>query len=285
MRETAEPQVLLTGLAIGESPRWHEDRLWFSNWGTQEVVAVDLEGNSEVMLRVPTTIPFSFDWLPDGRMVVVSGPEALLLRLEPDGTLTIHAGLGDLAESFNEIVVDGRGDAYVNGGSFDFATGAGVETGVVALVRPNGSAGRVADNVAFGNGMAITEDGSTLIVAESWARRLSAFDIAPDGGLSNRRVWADLGEGTPDGICTDAEGAVWYADVPNRRCVRVREGGEVLQKIELDRGAFACMLGGPDGRTLFMLAANWAGMENMDDSARTGQLLVAQAPAPRAGRP
>ena len=195
----AEPQILLTGLAIGESPRWHEDRLWFSNWGTQEIVAVDLEGNSEVMARVPTTIPFSIDWLPDGRMIVVSGPEARLLRLEADGTLVTHADLSGLAGGFNEIVVDGRGNAYVNGGSFDFATGAGVESGIVALVRQDGSAQQVADNVAFGNGMAITEDGSTLIVAESWARRLSAFDVAADGSLSNRRIWADLGDGPPDG--------------------------------------------------------------------------------------
>ena len=285
MGETDEPQVLLAGLAIGESPRWHEGRLWFSNWGTQEIIAVDLGGEGEVMARVPTTIPFSLDWLPDGRMLVVSGPEARLLRREPDGTLVTHADLGGLPGVFNEIVVDGRGNAYVNGGSFDFATGAGMESGLVALVRPDGSVQKVADNIAFGNGMAITEDGSTLIVAESWARRLSAFDIAADGGLSNRRVWADLGDGTPDGICTDAEGAVWYADVPNKRCVRVREGSEVLQTIGLDRGAFACMLGGPEGRTLFMLAAEWAGMENMDDSARTGQLLVAEAPAPHAGRP
>ncbi len=280
-----EPRILLTGLAIGESPRWHEGRLWFSNWGTQEIVAVDLEGNSEVMARVPTTIPFSIDWLPDGRMIVVSGPEARLLRREPDGTLVTHADLSGLAEGFNEIVVDSRGNAYVNGGSFDFETGAGVESGVVALVRPDGSARQVADNIAFGNGMAITPDGSTLIVAESWARRLSAFDIAADGGLSNRRIWADLGDGPPDGICMDAEGAVWFADVPNKRCVRVREGGEVWQTIELDRGGFACMLGGPDGRTLFILAAEWAGMENMDDSVRTGQLLVAEASAPGVGRP
>jgi sugar lactone lactonase YvrE len=143
----------------------------------------------------------------------------------------------------------------------------------------------VADNIHFGNGMAITPDDSTLIVAESWARRLSAFDIARDGGLSNRRVWADLGDSPPDGICMDTEGAVWFSDVPHKRCVRVREGGEVLQTIELDRGSFACMLGGPDGRTLFMLAAEWSGMENMDDSARTGQLLVMEVPAPGAGRP
>jgi sugar lactone lactonase YvrE len=133
--------------------------------------------------------------------------------------------------------------------------------------------------------MAITPDGSTLIVAESWARRLSAFDIAANGGLSNRRIWADTGDGPPDGICMDGEGAVWYADVPNKRCVRVREGGEVLQTVDLDRGGFACMLGGPDGRTLFMLAAEWRGMENMDETARTGQVLVAEAPAPGAGWP
>ena len=153
------------------------------------------------------------------------------------------------------------------------------------MVRPDGSTRRVADDIAFGNGMAITDDGSTLIVAESWARRLSAFDIVADGGLSNRRVWAHLGDGTPDGICVDSEGAVWFADVPNKCCVRVREGGEVLHTIGLDRGGFACMLGGPGGRTLFVLAAEWVGFENMDPSSRTGRILVAEAPAPRAGRP
>ena len=272
MEETVGARILLSGLAIGESPRWHDGHLWFCNWGTQEVVAVDLDGNSEVMARIPTTLPFSIDWLPDGRLLIVSGPEARLLRLEPDGSLVTHADLGGLSDVFNEIVVDPRGNAYVNGG-------------IVVLVRPDGSAEQVADDIAFGNGMAITEDGSTLIVAESWARRLSAFDIDADGGLSNRRVWADLGESPPDGICVDAEGAVWFADVPNKRCVRVREGGEVLQTVGLDRGGFACMLGGPEGRTLFVLAAEWAGMENIDPSARTGQLLVAEAPAAHAGRP
>lgn len=281
----SEPQTLMTGLAIGESPRWHERRLWFSNWGTQEIVAVDLEGNSEVMAHVPTTIPFCIDWLPDGRLLVVSGPEALLLRQEPDGSLVTHADLSGLAEGFNEIVADGRGYAYVNSGSFDFETGSGMESGVIVLVAPDGTVHQVADNIAFGNGMAITPDGSTLVVAESWARRLSAFDIAPEGGLSNRRVWADTDDAPPDGICMDAEGAVWYADVPNKRCVRVREGGEVLQTVRLDRGAFACMLGGPDGRTLFMLAAEWGGFEGMDDTARTGQILITEAPAAHAGRP
>jgi sugar lactone lactonase YvrE len=266
------PTTLLTGLAFGESPRWHQDRLWLSNWGTQEIVTVDLAGNSQVVARVPTTIPFSIDWLPDGRLLVVSGPEALLLRREPDGSLVTHADLSGLDRVFNELVVDGRGNAYVNGG-------------MVALVTPDGAVRQVADGLAFGNGMAVTPDNATLIVAESHGNRLTAFDIAGDGGLSNRRVWADLGDGAPDGICLDAEGAAWYADVPNRRCVRVREGGQVLQTIDLDRGCFACMLGGADGRTLFMLAAEWRGMDNMDFGSRTGQVLIAEAPAAGAGWP
>ncbi len=282
-----EPQTLMTGIVVGESPRWHEGRLWFSNWGAQEIIAVDVEGDSEVMVRVPTTIPFCFDWLPDGRMLVVSGPEALLLRMEPDGTLVTHTDLGGLVAGFNEIVVDGRGNAYVNGGDFDFETGEGAESGVVVLVRPDGSIRQVADNIVFGNGMAVTPDNSTLIVAESWARRLSAFDIAADGGLSNRRVWADLGDDPPDGICIDAEGAVWYGTVPNKRCVRVREGGEVLQSIETDLACFACVLGNEDGKTLFIMAAEWRGPENMDVmfQSHTGQVLTVEAPEPGAGWP
>jgi sugar lactone lactonase YvrE len=280
-------QTLMSGLVIGESPRWHEDRLWFSNWGAQEIIAVDVEGNSEVMARVPTTIPFCFDWLPDGRMLVVSGPEALLLRMEPDGTFVTHADLGGLAAGFNEIVVDGRGNTYVNGGDFDFETGEGAESGVVVLVHPDGSVRQVAENIVFGNGMVVTPDNSTLIVAESWARRLSAFDIAADGGLSNRRVWADLGDDPPDGICMDAEGAVWYGTVPNKRCVRVHEGGEVLQTIETDLACFACMLGGESGKTLFIMAAEWPGPENMDVlfESHTGQVLIVEAPAPGTGWP
>src|SRR5215210_5981912 len=251
-----EPQILLSGLVVGESPRWHEGRLWFSNWGAQEIIAVDLEGRSEVMARVPTTIPFSIDWLPDGRLLVVSGPEARLLRREPDGSLVTHADLRSLARGWNEIVVDGGGNTYVNGSDFDFRGGGEFIPGIIAVVTPDGSVCQVADGIAFPNGMVVTPDNATLIVAESYAKRLTAFDIAAGGGLSNRRVWADLGDGVPDGICTDAEDAVWYADVPNERCVRVREGGEVLQTVELDRGCFACMLGGEDGRTLFMVAAD-----------------------------
>ena len=267
-----ETRTLLTGLGFGESPRWHGHKLWFCNWGFGEVMTVGLDGRSDVVTRVPTTIPFSIDWLPDGRLLVVSGQEALMLRQEPDGSLVTHADLTGLDSVFNEIVVDGRGNAYVNGG-------------IVVLVTPDGSARQVAGGLEFGNGMAVTPDNTTLIVAESHGNRLTAFDIAADGSLSGRRVWADLGGGSPDGICLDTDGAVWYADVPNRRCVRVREGGEVLQTIDADRGCFACMLGGPDGRTLFVVAAEWRGMEHMTDGVKTGRVLTAGAPAAGAGWP
>jgi sugar lactone lactonase YvrE len=280
----SELETLMTGLSLGESPRWHDDRLWFSNWVAQELVAVDLEGSSEVILRMPS-FPFSIDWLPDGPLLIVSGREGLLLRMEPDGSLVTHADLTGLSRHpWNEIVVDGRGNTYLNNTGFDFPGGE-FAPGTLALVASDGSVRQVADGVAFPNGMAVTPDNSTLIVAESYASRLTAFDIAADGSLSNGRAWADLDGGVPDGICIDAENAVWYGDVPNKRCVRVREGGEVLQTIDLDRGCFACMLGGLDNRTLFMMAAEWGGPASMTDGAPTGQVLTAEAPAPGAGWP
>jgi sugar lactone lactonase YvrE len=279
-----ELQTLMTDIAFGESPRWHDDRLWFSDWGAQELIAVDLEGKSEVIVRMPSS-PFSFDWLPNGRLLIVLGPEGVLLRQEPDGSLATHADLSSLSDHpWNEIVVDGRGNAYVNNVGFDFPFGE-FAPGTVALLTPDGSVRQVADGVAFPNGMAVTPDNSTLIVAESYGNKLTAFDIAKDGGLSNRRVWADLDDGVPDGICLDAEGAVWYGDVPNKRCARVAEGGEVLHTIELDLSCFACMLGGEDGRTLFMVAQEWGGAESMAESRRTGQVLTVEATAPGVGWP
>ena len=281
----AQPRLLLDGLAYGESPRWREGRLWFANWGAQQIIALDSGGASEVMLEAPMSIPFSIDWLPDGRLLIVSGREGLLLRRERDGALVTHADLGGIAKICNEIVVDGRGNVYVNGGDFDLMAGEAFKPGVIALVGADGSVRQVADGIAFPNGMAVTPDNATLIVAESYGRRLTAFDIAPDGALANRRIWADLRDGVPDGICIDAEGAVWYADVPNKRCMRVREGGEVLQTAEFDRGCFACMLGGADKKTLFVLAAEWRGPAAMSDGLRTGQVLAIAAPAAGVGFP
>src|SRR6266702_3141242 len=228
-----EPTVLLDGLAYVESPRWHEGRLWFAHWGTGEIAAIDLNGNSEVTGHGPAGLGWSIDWLPDGRLLV-TGKE--LLRMEPDGSMVRHADLGGLAEGWNEIVVDGRGNIYLNSIRFAFLSGAQPTSGVIALVTPDGSARQVAGDLAFPNGMVITPDNATLIVSESFAGRLSAFDIAADGSLSNRRVWAEgLG---PDGICLDAEGAVWVGtadvrlasgrdDAPRGAVARIREGGAV----------------------------------------------------------
>jgi len=196
----AAVQTLMTGVVFGEQPRWHEDRLWFSDWGVRHVMAVDLEGNHEVILQ-GRPFPLCVDWLPDGRLLVVSAREGLLLRRESDGSLVTHADLAGLSDppAGNELVVDGRGNAYVNGGGFDLMAGEEFAPGIVALATPDGSTRRVADGIAFPNGMLATPD-STLIVAETYANRLTAFDIAADGALSNRRVWADLHDGFPDGM-------------------------------------------------------------------------------------
>jgi sugar lactone lactonase YvrE len=283
-------EVLLTGLKIAESARWHEGRLWLSNWGAQEVLAVGLDGKAEVMATVATTLPFSIDWLPDGRLLVVSGPEGRLLRQEADGSLVDHADLGELDANLNEVVVDGRGNIYVNGGN-DFHPGEGKAPGFVLLITPDGRVRRVAEDLEFPNGMAVTPDEATLIVSESFGGRLTAFDIGPDGSLSNRRVWAPV---PGDGIVLDTEGAVWTPgwNEAGPACLRVAEGGEILDTIPLDRAGFACTLGGDDGRTLFMLAADWRMQGGFEDNIKrlttgpeTGQVLTARAPAAHAGHP
>ncbi|MBY9076784.1 SMP-30/gluconolactonase/LRE family protein [Nocardioides sp. WL0053] len=276
-----DPTVLASGLAMGESPRWHDDRLWVCDWVTGEVLTFDDDGNRKVVWTVPW-LPFSIDWLPDGRLVVTSGSGRQVWREEPDGSLTPYGGLDRM---WNEVVVDGRGNTFVNEIGFDMMAGAPPAAGTVAVVRSDGAMREVADDLWFPNGMAITPDDTTLIVAESYGNRLTAFDIGPDGDLGGRRVWAGLGDAAPDGICLDAEGAVWFADVPHRRCVRVREGGEVLQAVDVDRGCFACMLGGDDGRTLFIVATTWDQSAMSVAGGRTGQILRIRVDVPHAGRP
>jgi sugar lactone lactonase YvrE len=272
-------QLLTEGIAMGESPRWHDGRLWLSDWGAGVILAVTASGGTEVAATIPQ-LPFCFDFLPDGRLLVVSGREALLLAGTPFGPLQPYADLSGLAPPpWNDIVVDGRGNAYVGATGFPFGSpGATYAPGSVALVTPSGDVRLVAEDVAFPNGVAVTPDNGTLILAESYGNRLSAWDIAADGSLSGRRVWADLGDGVPDGICLDAAGAVWYADVPNKRCVRVAAGGTVLDTVTLDRGAFACMLG---GSTLYVVANEWGGVDNVG----AGRVLTVAAPEPGAGWP
>jgi sugar lactone lactonase YvrE len=203
-RSSPQTQVLLDGLGMGESPRWHDGRLWFSNWGTDEIVAVDLDGNTEVMGRGGGGSGWATNWLPDGRMLVTG---AELMRVEHDGSRVRHADLSHISpHGWSEITVDGRGNIYVNTINFDFADflaalASGKAPGKIALVTPDGAAREVADRLAFPNGMVVTPDNGTLVVAESFARRLTAFDVGADG-LSNRRVWADV---TGDGICIDAK--------------------------------------------------------------------------------
>jgi sugar lactone lactonase YvrE len=275
----SETQVLVEGLGFAESTRWHDGRAWLCNWGAGEVLAVGSDGEREVIARVPPqTLPFSIDWLPDGRLLIIDGPRRLLLRQEPDGTLETAADLtGEPGDGpFNELVVDGSGNAYVNGGQ-----------GSVVLVRPDGSVLQVADGLMWPNGMALVDDGRTLVVADSHTVQLVGYDVGDDGTLSAGRVWAEV-EYAPDGICADGDGAVWYATVPGQSCVRVREGGEVLGAVHVDRGCFACMLGGDDGRTLYIAAAQWRGMDvaMSEGPGTTGQLLTAPGqPAPHAGRP
>jgi len=221
---------------------------------------------------------------------VVAGPEGRLLRQEPDGSLVDHADLSELGAGLNEIVVDGRGNIYVNGGT-DFHPDEGEAPGFVALIAPDGAVRRVADGMAFPNGMAVTPDNSTLIVSESFAGTLTAFDIDQDGSLANRRIWAPL---PGDGIVLDTAGAVWtpgWTDT-GPACVRVAEGGHVLETIPLDRAGFACTLGGEDGRTLFILAADWRMNDGFEDNIErlltgpeTGQVVVARAAAAHAGHP
>jgi sugar lactone lactonase YvrE len=227
------------------------------------------------------------DHLPDGRLLVVASEDRELLRQEADGSLVTYADLGGIAQfPWNDIVVDGRGNTYINNIGFDFDAG-DVKPGIVALVTPDGAARQVADDLLFPNGMAVTADNRTLIIAESYGNRLTAFDIDADGGLANRRVWASV-DGPPDGICLDAENAVWYADVPNARCVRVREGGEVAQAVELDRGGFACALGGTDRQTLFIVANIWTGSADIGlgpGQPGQGQVQSTRVSVPGAGWP
>jgi sugar lactone lactonase YvrE len=281
-----EPEILLRGRGLLESPRWHDGRLWFADWSAREILTLEAGGEAAVALGA-AAVPHCFDFLPDGRLLVVSATRpGRLLRREPDGTLVAHADLAGVSPGFlNDIVVSDRGDAYVNDVAFDLLAGAPAAPGAIVHVTPGGRAHRVADDLGFPNGMAITADGSTLIVAESYASRLTAFTIADDGSLAGRRVWAELGGDAPDGIGVDSDGAVWYADVPHRHCRRVTEGGEVLATVDLEVGCFACTLGGPDGRTLYIVGAEWHGAAGALDRPPTGLVATVPAPASRAGHP
>ena len=268
----------MDGIVFGESPRWHDGRLWFSDWGAGRVWSVAAGG--EPVCEVEVESLMCIDFLPDGRLLVVS-PGAGLLRREPDGSLVPHADLSTVtATGWNDIVCDQHGRAYVYSIGFDFPGGE-FAPGLVVLVSPDGSVRTVAEGLAFPNGMAISPDGSTLVVAESYGEKLTAYPIADDGTLGTAYTWAETPGDHPDGICFDASGALWYADVANEHCVRLREGGEVLDTVDSDRGAFACALTregrGNDQPLLLVVGQEW-GPDTWGSGRRTGRLVAYVAP-------
>lgn len=278
-----ETRVLLDGLVFGEGPRWHDGQLWFSDMHAHRVMTVNLDGKTETVAEVPGQ-PSGLGWLPDGRLLVVSMTDRRLLRLDPDG-LTEAADLRELASYHcNDMVVDRQGRAYIGNFGFDFIAQQPFAPAEIVLVTPDGNARVVADEMAFPNGSVITPDGRTLIVGETYGARLTAFDIEPDGSLTGRRVWAQLEQAVPDGICLDAEGAIWVASPMSAEVLRVREGGEVTHRIKVSTQAYACMLGGPECRTLFVLTAETT---NPDEARakQSGRVETVEVDVPGAGLP
>ncbi len=276
-------KVLTGGLAFPEGPRWRDGKLFFSDMHAHQVLAVDMAGKREVVCEVPAR-PSGLGWSPDGRMLVVSMTDRKLMRLDRDGLKTV-ADLSKLAPfDCNDMVVDARGRAYVGNFGFDLHANAQPRGTTLVMVAPDGIARIVAEELMFPNGMAITPDGKTLIAGETFGRRLTAFDIGADGSLTNRRVWAELGNSPPDGICLDAENAIWVACPTMSEVIRVKQGGEVAERIKVETDAFACMLGGADGRTLFVATAPNSDPEKCRAS-RNGRIETTQVEVPRAGLP
>ena len=278
-----ETTVLLDGLVFGESPRWHDGKLWFSDIRAHRVMTVDLEGKADTVIEVPGQ-PSGLGWLPDGRLLVVSMTDRRLLRLDPDGLAEV-ANLSELASGHcNDMVVDREGRAYIGNFGFDLEARQPYAPDNIVLVTPDGDARIVADDMAFPNGTVITPDGRTLIVAESYGRRLTAFDIEPDSSLTQRRIWAQLGQSIPDGICLDADGAIWVASPLNAEVIRIREGGEVTHRIKVSTQPIACMLGGLQRRTLFIMTAELRRSDEAEAKA-SGRVEMVEVDIPGAGLP
>jgi sugar lactone lactonase YvrE len=279
--------TVLDGLAFPEGPRWHEGRLWFSDMHADEVVAVTPSGVRETIVHIENQ-PSGLGFLPDGRLLVVSMTDRRVLRRESDGTLVEHADLSSFASFHcNDMVVDAAGRAYVGNFGFDLHGGVTACTTDLHMVSSSGVVTVAATDMAFPNGTVITPDGRTLIVGETQGGRLTAFEIAADGSLSNRRVWAAVPDGSlPDGICLDAEGAIWSACPRTGRVFRIAEGGEVLAAVQVDAGqfAFACMLGGEDGQTLYVCASA-ASARGACRATRTARIMALRVDVPGAGLP
>ena len=279
----SEPKLLLDGFAFGEGLRWHDGRLWFSDFFMHRVCTVDLDGTLEVVLELDDQ-PSGLGWLPDGRLLVVAMLARSVLRLEADGTLVTHADLSGVATSHgNDMVVAADGTAYVGNFGSDLLSGETPQPADLAVVHPDGSVGVAARALDFPNGSVITPDGRTLIVGESMGHRYRAFEIAADGSLDDGRVWADLGDLSPDGCSMDAEGAIWFANAFTDQVIRTRVGGEITDRIVVQDLSFACALGGDDGRTLFIATAE--GNVFKEHELRTGKIWTVRVDVPHAGLP
>ena len=287
-------QVLCEGLHFGEGPRWREGRLWFSDLYAKAVKSVSLAGDLRLEFEIDDQ-PSGLGWMPDGDMLVVSMTRRRILRRSPSGQISVHADLAELASFHcNDMAVDARGRAYVGNIGFDIerelisrgraSVFADHPTAKLAVISPDGAITVAADDLHVPNGTVITPDGKTLIVAESLAGRLTAFDVGADGSLINRRVWASMAPRAPDGIALDASGAIWVANPAASECVRIAEGGEVLDVVTTSRNCYACTLGGEDGKTLFMPTAT-SFFSRESAQARKGRIEIATVDVPHAGLP
>jgi sugar lactone lactonase YvrE len=270
-----ETEIFLEGLKFPEGPRWHDNKLWFSDMNARKVMTVDLKGNAETIIEMEDS-PSGLGWLPDGTLLIVSMEDQRLLRLTPDGIKEV-ADLSSLAtDRCNDMVVDKKGRAYVGNFGFNYQNER-FKPAEIILVTPEGDAQIVADKLAFPNGTVITPDDKTLIVAETFASKLTAFDILDDGPLEGRRVWANLKSLTPDGICLDAEGGIWIASPGSGKVFRVLEGGEVTHEVKVSTQAYACMLGGLDRCSLFVATSTADQIE--------GRIEIVRVEIPGAGLP
>ena len=289
---TKRTTILMDGLTFGEGPRWHEEKFYFSDFYSHKVFSLDMDGNSEVVVKVPGQ-PSGLGWMPDGTMLIVSMKDKKLLSFN-NNALSEVADLSNLAGFHcNDMVVDDHGNAYVGNFGFNTYSGEEIKPANLILVRPGEDPCVAADDLLFPNGTVITPDGKTLIIGETYAARLTAFDINEDATLSNRRVWADFtldaDEGNvplPDGMCLDVEGAIWVASPSTAEVIRVKEGGEIFERIPVETNAYACMLGGEDLKTLFICTSNASGVD--PESAlreKSGKIETVTVEVQGAGKP
>ena len=278
------PQLLADGFIFLEGPRWHDGKLWVSDMFAEKVLTVDAQGNTEFVATVPQR-PSGLGFLPDGRLLIVSMHDKKLLRQDPNGLAEV-ADVSSLVQGdINDMVVDAQGRSYIGSFGYDMMGGEDAQPANIVMVTPDGQARVVADGLSFPNGSVISPDGGTFIVAESFANCLTAFHIADDGSLSDRRVFAQLGEATPDGICLDAEGAVWVSSFGGGEFIRVKDGGEVTHRVPVpDKRAVACMLGGEGRQTLFMLTAATT-LEELAQGKSRASIETVRVEVPGAGLP